>query len=439
MSPQPDPGGAPSLVIRGGHPLKGRITVSGSKNAALPEMVAALLTAEPLRLRNVPEIEDVDSMAACLRALGVTVERRGPTCTLEAGALGSVTPPAEPARRMRASFLLLGALLARAGEAHLPLPGGDDIGLRRVEQHIEGLRAMGATITETDDGEVVAHAPRLHGAHIRLDMPTVTGTENLMMAAVRADGITVLSNAAREPHVADLAVCLRGMGARIDGAGSDRIVVEGVEALHGSDHAVRADYLEAGTFAFAAAATGGDVELDGLVCDDLGHALQKLRQAGCTVEEGEAHLRVRRSGPLRAVDMTTWPHPGFATDLQAPYVALMTQAEGMSIVSEFLFENRFRHVAELARLGARVTVDGRSAIIQGGDRLAGACLTVPDIRSGAALVIAALCAAGVTECRGLHHLDRGYQDLVGKLRRLGADLDRTPGGPVGAVGAVGGG
>ncbi|HUY97370.1 MAG TPA: UDP-N-acetylglucosamine 1-carboxyvinyltransferase [Verrucomicrobiae bacterium] len=427
MSQGPVPADDERLLIRGGRPLRGQLTISGSKNAALPEMVAALLTPQPLRLRNVPEIEDVDTMTECLHALGVRVERSGSGCTLEAAELRSVAPPAGPARRMRASFLLLGALLARAGEARVPLPGGDDIGLRRVEQHIEGLRAMGAVISETDAGEVVAHASRLHGAHIRLDMPTVTGTENLMMAAVTAEGITVLSNAAREPHVVDLALCLRGMGARIDGAGSDRIVIEGVEALHGSDHAVRADYLEAGTFAFAAAATGGDVELDGLVSEDLGHVLQKLRLAGCVIEEGEAHLRVSRPGPLLAVDMTTWPHPGFATDLQAPYVALMTQATGTAIVSEFLFENRFRHVGELVRLGARVSVDGRSAIICGPSRLAGAWLTVPDIRSGAALVIAGLCAEGTTECSGLHHLDRGYQDLGGKLRQLGADLERRGG------------
>ena len=413
-----------ALRIAGGRPLRGRLTVSGSKNAALPEMVAALLTEGTLRLRNVPEIEDVDTMVACLSHLGVRVGRSGSTCTLDAADLRGTVPPTDPARRMRASFLLLGALLGRSGEARLPLPGGDDIGLRRVEQHIEGLRAMGATIEETDEGEVVARARRLHGAHIQLDMPTVTGTENLMMAAVRADGITVLSNAAREPHVVDLALCLRGMGARIDGAGSDRIVIEGVGRLHGSEHQVRADYLEAGTFAFAAAATGGDVELDGLVCDDLRHVLHKLRQAGCTLEEGESRLRVRRSGPLRPVDMTTWPHPGFATDLQAPYVALMTQAEGTAVVSEFLFENRFRHVAELVRLGARVTVEGRSAVIRGGAPLTGSRLSVPDIRSGAALVIAGLCADGVTECHGLGHLDRGYQDLTGKLRRLGADLER---------------
>ncbi len=418
-----------ALRIAGGRPLTGRVTVSGSKNAALPEMVAALLAAEPLTLTNVPAIEDVDTMAACLEPLGVRIQREGSTCRLDAANLRAAAPPAAFAQRMRASFLVLGALLARTGEARLPLPGGDDIGLRRVEQHIEGLRAMGATITETADGEVIGHAHRLHGAHIQLDMPTVTGTENLMMAAVCADGITVLSNAAREPHVVDLAFCLRGMGARVDGAGSDRIVIEGVPRLHGSLHRVRADYLEAGTFAFAAAATGGDVELDGLACEDLDHVLRKLRQAGCVLEEGETWLRVRRTGPLRAVDMITWPHPGFATDLQAPYVAVMTQAEGVATVSEFLFENRFRHVAELARLGARVTVAGRSAIIRGPSALVGTRLTVPDIRSGAALVIAGLCASGVTECHGLGHLDRGYQDLVGKLRQLGAELERVEGDP----------
>ena len=420
------------LRIEGGVPLAGTVRVSGSKNAALPAMVAALLTAEPVVLENVPDIEDVGTMAALLRHLGVTVERRDGSMAVHAGDLRAARPPDEIAARMRASFLLLGALTARLGEAHLPRPGGDDIGMRRVEQHIEGLRALGATVVEDAAGFRVQVAHRLRGAHIRLDMPTVTGTENLMMAAVLAEGITVLSNSAREPHVCDLAQCLRGMGARITGAGSEEIIIEGVAALHGSRHTVCPDYLEAGTFAFAAAATGGDVVLENVVCDDLRHPIHKLRQAGCVVDEGASAIRVRRPGGLRAVDVTTWPHPGFATDLQAPYVALMTQAEGTCIVSEAVFENRFRHVAELSRLGAQVRVEGRSAFVTGPSRLHGARLRIPDIRSGAALVIAGLCASGVTECTGVLHLDRGYDDLVAKLRGCGARMERLA-----AAGAAG--
>ena len=413
------------LRIEGGVPLVGRVRVSGSKNAALPAMVAALLTAEPVVLENVPDIEDVGTMATLLRHLGVEVERRDGSMSVHARELRSVRPPDEIAARMRASFLLLGALTARLGEAHLPRPGGDDIGMRRVEQHIEGLRALGATVVEDAAGFRVQVAGRLRGAHIRLDMPTVTGTENLMMAAVLAEGITVLTNAAREPHVCDVAECLRGMGARITGVGTEEIMIEGVSELHGSRHTVCPDYLEAGTFAFAAAATGGDVVLEDVVCDDLRHPIHKLRQAGCLVEEGARTIRVRRPGGLRAVDVTTWPHPGFATDLQAPYVALMTQAEGTCTVSEAVFENRFRHVAELARLGARVQVEGRSAFVTGPSQLRGTRLRIPDIRSGAALVIAGLCATGVTECAGVLHLDRGYDDLAGKLRECGARMERV--------------
>ncbi len=415
------------LRIEGGVPLAGTMRVSGSKNAALPAMVAALLTTEPVILENVPDIEDVGTMTTLLRHLGVEVERRDGTMSVHAKDLRSARPPDDIAARMRASFLLLGALTARLGEAHLPRPGGDDIGMRRVEQHIEGLRALGATVVEDAAGFRVQVAGRLRGAHVRLDMPTVTGTENLIMAAVLAEGITVLTNAAREPHVCDVAQCLRGMGARITGVGTEEIVIEGVTALHGSRHTVCPDYLEAGTFAFAAAATGGDVVLEDVVCDDLRHPIHKLRQAGCLVDEGARAIRIRRPGRLRAVDTTTWPHPGFPTDLQAPYVALMTQADGTCIVSEVVFENRFRHVAELNRLGAQVRVEGRSAFVTGPSQLRGTRLRIPDIRSGAALVIAGLCATGLTECAGVLHLDRGYADLVGKLRGCGARMERVPG------------
>jgi UDP-N-acetylglucosamine 1-carboxyvinyltransferase len=404
------------------------VTVSGSKNAALPQMAASLLADGPLRLSNVPGIEDVETMCRLLGGLGAKVDRSRSEVQIDPRGVNQSELDGELGRRMRASLLLLGPLLATVGEAALPLPGGDDIGMRRVEQHLEGLRAMGAVVVEDEFG-IRARVGHLHGAHIQLDLPTVTGTENLMMAAARADGITVISNAAREPHVVDLALCLKAMGARVSGAGGDRIVIEGVDRLHPAEHRVRADYIEAGTFAMAVAATGGDVLIDQLFCDDLGQVLHKLRWAGCQVEEGGTWLRISRPGELRAVDMTTWPHPGFATDLQAQYVALMTQAKGLSTVSEALFSNRFQHVEQLLRLGAEISLQGRSAMIRGGAPLRGAELSISDIRSGAALVIGALCAGGSSHLTNVHHLDRGYEDLVGKLTGLGASITLHPARP----------
>lgn len=414
------------LSIEGGAPLRGAVAVSGSKNAALPEMAAGLLADEPLVLSNVPSIEDVETMAAILSSLGARAEVKGDRVEIAPSGPSGTAPDPQLTARMRASLLLLGALLGARGEAELPRPGGDDIGARRIEQHLVGLRAMGAEVEE--EGEWLrARASRLHGAHILLDMPTVTGTENLMLAAVRAEGITVISNAAREPHVADLALCLNSMGARISGAGGDRVVIEGVSRLHHADHRVRPDYIEAGTYAIAAAATAGEVVIEEVICDDLTHLFHKLRAAGCTVEEGGTWAKVSRGGELLAVDMTTWPHPGFATDLQSQYVALMTQARGVSTVWESLYEKRFHPVEQLRLLGAKIEVEGRIAVVHGGHPLRGAELAISDIRSGAALVIAGLCAEGTTVCRQVRHLDRGYQDLEGKLAGLGADLRRIPG------------
>jgi UDP-N-acetylglucosamine 1-carboxyvinyltransferase len=414
------------LRITGGRRLEGAVPISGSKNATLPVMAAALLTDQPIELVNVPDIEDIEMMARMLRHLGVAVERPGPSeWRLHADAIPESTVAASLSRRLRGSFLLLGALVARTGEAVIARPGGDDIGMRRVEQHLEGLRAMGAEITEEGDA-IVARAARLRGARIDLDMPTVTGTENLMMAASLAEGITVINNAAREPHVVDLARCLVGMGARISGAGTELIVVEGQGGLlHGTRHSVTTDYIEAGTYMVAAAATGGDVVVERMRPSDVRWLIGKLRAAGCDVVEGSSHVRVSRRGPLLPVDVTTWPHPGFATDLQSQFVALMTQAEGVSIVSEAVFENRFRHVAELHKLGARVTVNGRSAVVEGPTRLRGTRVEVPDIRSGAALVIAGLCAGGTTELDRVYHLARGYERLEDKLQALGAGIGRV--------------
>jgi UDP-N-acetylglucosamine 1-carboxyvinyltransferase len=420
------------LSITGGRRLEGRVQISGSKNATLPVMAAALLTDEPVELVNVPDIEDIETMGTMLRHLGVEVERPAPAeWRLRAASVTDSTVGASLSRRLRGSFLLLGALVARTGEAVIARPGGDDIGMRRVEQHLEGLRAMGAVVHEDGD-TYVARAKRLHGARIDLDMPTVTGTENLMMAASLADGITVISNAAREPHVVDLARCLVGMGARISGAGTELIVIEGQGGLlHGTRHSVTTDYIEAGTYMVAAAATRGDVVVERMRPNDVRWLINKLRAAGCEVIEGSSHVRVRRQDGLRPVDVTTWPHPGFATDLQSQFVALMTQAEGVSIISEAVFENRFRHVAELRKLGARVVVDGRSAVVTGPASLHGAPVCVPDIRSGAALVIAGLCAEGTSELDAVYHLDRGYERLEDKLQQLGADIERVAIGPAG--------
>ncbi|MGH7776251.1 MAG: UDP-N-acetylglucosamine 1-carboxyvinyltransferase, partial [Candidatus Dormibacterales bacterium] len=382
------------LIVEGGDPLRGRLRVSGSKNASLPIMAACLLTRERVRLSNIPDVADTAVMREILESLGCRVEggvREGLEITAEAEPGSEVSDSL--GRRMRASVVLLGALLARTGRARLPRPGGDEIGARRVEQHVRGLRQMGAEVTE-EDGHFQARAGRLRGARIILDLPTVTGTENLMMAAVLAKGRTEIFNAAREPHVQDLARFLNCLGAHIRGAGTDEIVVDGVDGLGGGEHRVISDYLEAGTYAMAVAATGGEVRIECSPPHDLTTVLLKLQQAGAEIEiEGEAILvRGPGWGRLRPVDLTTWVHPGFPTDLQAQYMAMMTQAAGRSVISEYIFENRFQHVPELVRLGADVEVSGRTATVTGPARLRGGEATIPDIRSGAALVIAALCA-----------------------------------------------
>ena len=412
------------LRITGPQRLAGTVSISGSKNAALPVMAASLLTDQPIELGNVPDIEDIGAMATMLRHLGVSVDQVSTSqWRLHAQRVTATEVGAELTRRMRGSFLLLGALVARAGEAAIARPGGDDIGMRRVEQHLEGLRLMGAEVDETAE-MYTARSQRLHGARIDLDMPTVTGTENLIMAAVLADGITVISNAAREPHVVDLVRCLVGMGARITGAGGDLVVIEGQRGLlHGTTHSVTTDYIEAGTYMVAAAATGGDVLVERMRPTDVRTLINKLRSAGADVVEGASQVRVR-GGPLRAVDVTTWTHPGFATDLQPQFGALMTQAPGTSIISEALYENRFRHVPGLQRFGAHIGVEGRSSVIEGATPLTATRVTVPDIRSGAALVIAALCAQGTSELEGVYHLDRGYEALEQKLTALGATVER---------------
>ncbi|MDQ6919858.1 MAG: UDP-N-acetylglucosamine 1-carboxyvinyltransferase [Candidatus Dormibacteraeota bacterium] len=406
--------------MRGGRELSGRICIGGSKNATLPILAACLLTSEQVILHNLAEVTDTAVMLDILAALGCTVSEDAVTA---ASVKSNV--PEDLARRMRASIVLLGPLLARTGEVRLPKPGGDDIGDRRVEQHIAGLRRMGAEIEETQT-EIIGRARRLHGARIVLDMPTVTGTENLMMAATLADGRTEIINAAREPHVQDLAKLLNALGANVMGAGTQEIVVEGEVGLHGGEHSVISDYLEAGTYAMAVAAAGGDVHLECSPVDDLPMLLLKLEEAGVDVDvEGDDLHIVRHLGhALRAVDLTTWVHPGFPTDLQAQYTALMTQARGTSQISEFLFENRFQHVPDLGKMGAVIELRARTALVTGPTRLHGTDVVVPDIRSGAALVIAALCAEGETILHRAWHVDRGYADLVARLTELGAELSR---------------
>ena len=412
------------LQITGGRPLRGRVRIGGSKNATLPIMAAALLTREPVTLRNVAGVADTELMCEILRDLGVGVDAHRPgTVTIAASGLEGVVPD-DLGRRMRASIVLLGPLVARVGLARLPKPGGDQIGARRVEQHVRGLRALGAEIVETPT-EFVARAPGgLRGARVVLDMPTVTGTENIIMAAVLADGRTEIFNAAREPHVQDLCRCLCSMGADVRGAGTDEIIVHGSSRLRGADHRVIPDYLEAGTYALAVAATGGDVLLEDGPARDLPSVLLKLQEAGAEVETLEGAIRVHRAAdrPLQPVDLWTWAHPGFPTDLQPPYVALMTQAAGTAIITEPLYDDRFHHVAELTRMGARISVHGRDAQVRGQARLHGTDVTAPDIRSGAALVIAGLCAIGTTEISEAWHIERGYEDMPGKLGALGADV-----------------
>ncbi len=413
-----------ALRITGGAQLAGSICISGSKNAALPEMAAAILTEETITLSNVPNVTDAAVMAEILEGLGGTAQGSSIVTIRMAGAKGAEVP-VELGRRMRATIVLLGAMLGRFGHARLPRPGGDDIGARRVEQHLRGLRQMGANITETPQ-EIVAEADRLHGARIVFDLPTVTGTENILLAGVLAQGRTEIFNAAREPHVQDLCRLLVKMGARIEGIGTERLVVDGVSELGGAEHTVISDYLEAGTYALAVAATGGELRLECSRPEDLNMVLLKLEQAGAHVDSGDGWFRVGRqpNTKLTPNDMSTWTFPGFPTDLQAQYMALMTQADGETVISEYVHENRFQHVTQLAKMGAGITVQGRlHAVVHGPCRLRGTELAIPDIRSGAALVIAAMCADGTSVLRNSWHVERGYEDMAGKLASVGARVE----------------
>ncbi|MBA3504680.1 MAG: UDP-N-acetylglucosamine 1-carboxyvinyltransferase [Betaproteobacteria bacterium] len=413
------------LVIEGGRPLAGRVRASGAKNAALPILCAALLTQEPLTLTNVPRLNDVRTMQTLLAQMGVGSDTRTDgELVLDASSIDWPLAPYELVKTMRASILALGPLLARSGEARVSLPGGCAIGLRPVDQHVKGLRAMGAEI-DLEHGYINARARRLRGANIAFDMATVTGTENLLMAATLAEGITVLANAAREPEVVDLARCLAAMGARIAGAGSERIVIEGVDRLHGATHAIMPDRIETGTYLTAAAATGGDVTLTGTQPESLTAVLDKLREAGASIDVAGDAIRLRRSGPLAAIDVATAPHPGFPTDMQAQFMALATHAHGTATITENIFENRMMHVQELRRLGADIEVDGNTALVRGVGRLTGANVMATDLRASACLVIAGLIADGETTIDRIYHLDRGYERIEEKLLALGARIARV--------------
>jgi UDP-N-acetylglucosamine 1-carboxyvinyltransferase len=413
-----------SLLITGGNRLQGEIPVSGAKNAALPILCAALLSAEPLELHNVPQLQDVGTTLRLLRQLGVAAERVGARVMLDASQVSSLEAPYELVKTMRASILVLGPLLARFGQARVSLPGGCAIGQRPVDQHIKGLQAMGASI-HIEHGFVVATASRLKGARVVTDMVTVTGTENLMMAATLADGETVIENAAREPEVVDLAAALVAMGARIDGAGTERITVQGVPALHGARHRVMPDRIEAGTFLCAAAATGGQIVLTDAAPASMGATLDKLREAGATITTGCDWIRLAIDRRPHAVSVRTAPYPGFATDMQAQFMALDCIAEGTAVVTETIFENRFMHVLELQRLGADVTIEGNTAIVRGARRLSGASVMATDLRASAGLVIAGLVAEGRTLIDRIYHLDRGYERMEAKLASLGAAIERV--------------
>jgi UDP-N-acetylglucosamine 1-carboxyvinyltransferase len=412
------------LAIEGGHRLEGEVRASGAKNAALPILCAALLTEEALTLTNVPVLNDVRTMETLLAQMGVSLDMRTPgTVMLEAGRIGWPLAPYELVKTMRASILALGPLLARCGEARVSLPGGCAIGLRPVDQHVKGLQAMGAAI-DLEHGYISATG-RLKGTKFVFDMATVTGTENLLMAATLADGTTVLENAAREPEVVDLARCLAAMGARIVGAGTDRITVEGVRALHGATHAIMPDRIETGTFLAAVAATGGRAAVTGTQPDALDAVITKLREAGADIAvEGDV-IRVERRGPLVAANVRTAPHPGFPTDMQAQFMALATRAEGTSVITETIFENRMMHVQELRRLGADIEVEGNTAIVRGVAKLAGADVMATDLRASACLVIAGLVAEGKTTIDRIYHLDRGYERIEEKLSGLGARIARV--------------
>jgi UDP-N-acetylglucosamine 1-carboxyvinyltransferase len=411
------------LAIQGGVPLHGEVRISGAKNAALPIMCASLLSGETLQLSNVPDLHDVVTMRKLLQQMGVRADVQGEDLALDGGQISKLEAPYDMVKTMRASVLVLGPLVARFGEAKVSLPGGCAIGSRPVDLHIKGLQAMGAQIS-IEHGYIHAQATRLKGARIFFDIVSVTGTENLMMAATLAEGVTVLENAAREPEVVDLANCLIEMGADISGAGTDMITITGVDKLHGASHRIMPDRIESGTFLVAAAATGGSVTLRETRADILDTVLEKLTEAGATVRVEADTIHLEMHARPRSVNLRTAPYPAFPTDMQAQFMALNAIAEGSSMMVETIFENRFMHVQELRRLGAQIDVEGNTALVRGVPRLDGAAVMATDLRASACLVIAGLVAQGETIIDRIYHLDRGYAHIEAKLTQLGANIRR---------------
>ena len=412
------------IVVEGGARLAGKIPVGGAKNAALPLLAAALLPGGASTFKNVPQLADVRTMAKLLRMLGWEVDEAGPRMTIAPTRKQKLEAPYELVKTMRASVLVLGPLVARFGRARVSMPGGCAIGARPIDQHLKGLEAMGAKVS-LDHGYVEVECKRLRGASIVLDMPTVTGCENIMMAAALAKGRTVIENAAREPEVEELALVLNKMGAKIQGAGTPNITIEGVDELHPIEHAIIPDRIEAGTFAVAAAMTRGDVLLEGARPEHMEAMIAKLRATGAQVSAEAGGLRVRGGADIKAVDITTQPHPGFPTDMQAQFMVLACLAKGQSVIKEMIFENRYMHVPELGRMGADIQISGRVAVVRGGGKLTGASVMATDLRASASLVLAGLVAGGKTEVLRVYHLDRGYESIEKKLRGVGAKIKRV--------------
>jgi len=411
------------LAIQGGSRLNGEVRISGAKNAALPILCASLLSSDPLQLDNVPDLNDISTMCKLLQQMGVAIEANGRQMVLDAAQIDKLEAPYDMVKTMRAAILVLGPLLARFGEARVSLPGGCAIGSRPVDLHIKGLQAMGAEI-QIEHGYIHAKCKRLKGARIFFDLVSVTGTENLMMAAALADGVTVLENAAREPEVVDLANCLIAMGARIEGAGSDTISIAGKDKLHGASHRIMPDRIESGTFLVAAAAAGGNITLTDARADILENVLEKLQEAGAAIQVSGSTISLQMNKRPLAVNVRTAPYPAFPTDMQAQFMAMNTIAEGSAMVVETIFENRFMHVQELRRLGAQIEVEGNTAVIKGSAQLEGATIMATDLRASACLVIAGLAAQGETIVDRIYHLDRGYEHIETKLSALGAQISR---------------
>ncbi len=412
------------ILVRGGRPLSGTVRVHGAKNAVLPIIAGTLLCQTPTKLVDVPALHDVATISDVIRHLGAEVNLGTNTAQVDAGCLTDFEAPYDLVRKMRASVLIMGPLLSRLGRARVALPGGCAIGSRPIDLHLKGFAALGAEIV-LGHGFVQAEAAKLHGARIYLDFPSVGATENIMMAAVCAEGTTTIENAAEEPEISDLATFLNACGAHIHGAGTDVIRIEGVQGLHGCEHQVIPDRIEAGTYLVAGAITGGDIVVENAVGAHLKPVIAKLREVGCTIEDLGDALHLRANGRPRAIDVTTLPYPGFPTDMQAQMTSLLAVAEGNSVVTETVFENRFMHVDELRRMGARIRIDGRSAFVTGVDQLTGAPVNATDLRAGAALVLAGLAAEGETRVGCISHIDRGYVSLVDDLRGLGAHIERV--------------